>query len=53
MENMITFFDIPATDFSRAVSFYKAILGVEISEADISGMFIDSEGNKMAVHSPN
>ncbi|MBS0028300.1 VOC family protein [Chitinophaga sp. 22321] len=37
MENVITFFDIPATDFNRAVSFYKAILALEINETDISG----------------
>lgn len=37
MENIITFFDIPATNFSRAVSFYKAILGVEINETDMFG----------------
>ena len=37
MENIITFFDIPATDFSRAVSFYKAVLGLEISETEMFG----------------
>lgn len=37
MENLVTFIDIPATDFSRAVSFYTAILGVPIHEMDISG----------------
>lgn len=37
MENVINFFDIPATDFSRAVSFYKAILGLEITETDMFG----------------
>lgn len=37
MENVINFFDIPATDFSRAVSFYKAILGLEINETEMFG----------------
>lgn len=122
MKNLINWFEIPATDFNRAVSFYKSILGVDIKETEIFGtkmgffpadetnvsgaivqgedyqpstdgvlaylnggndlqmmldkieasngkiivpktqispemghfgMFIDSEGNKMAVHSPN
>ncbi|QJB32166.1 VOC family protein [Chitinophaga oryzae] len=47
MENVINFFDIPATDFSRAVSFYKAILGLEITETEISGTqmgFFPSDG---------
>jgi predicted enzyme related to lactoylglutathione lyase len=47
MKNLVTFIDIPASDFGRAVSFYKAILGLEISEADISGTkmgFFPSDG---------
>ena len=37
MENLISWFEIPATDFSRAVSFYKSILGVEINEIEMFG----------------
>lgn len=37
MEHVITYFDIPATDFSRAVSFYKAILGLDINETEMFG----------------
>ena len=37
MENLINWFEIPATDFSRAVSFYKAILGLEINETEMFG----------------
>ena len=37
MENMISWFEIPASDFSRAVTFYKGILGVEIQEMDMFG----------------
>lgn len=37
MENMISWFEIPATDFGRAVKFYKAILGAEIQEIDMDG----------------
>lgn len=122
MKNLINWFEIPATDFKRAVSFYTTILELDIKESEIFGskmgffptdgtnvsgaivqgegykpstegvlaylnggldlqiildkiepsngkiivpktqistemgyfgMFIDSEGNKMAVHSPN
>lgn len=35
MENLINWFEIPATDFSRAVTFYKAILGLEIKETEM------------------
>ncbi|MBC9909873.1 VOC family protein [Chitinophaga varians] len=51
MENIITFFDIPATDFSRAVSFYKAILAVEINETDLFGTkmgFFPSDGKNVS-----
>ncbi len=37
MENLINWFEIPATDFSRAVSFYKVILGLDIKETEMFG----------------
>lgn len=37
MENLITWFEIPASDFERAVSFYNAILGLEINEIEMFG----------------
>jgi uncharacterized protein len=37
MENMISWFEIPSSDFTRAVGFYKGILGVEIQEMDMFG----------------
>jgi uncharacterized protein len=37
MQNLINWFEIPATDFKRAVSFYKDILGVEIKETEMFG----------------
>lgn len=37
MENLINWFEIPAKDFNRAVSFYKAILGVEVNEVEMFG----------------
>ena len=51
MENVINFFDIPATDFSRAVSFYKAILGLEINETEMFGTkmgFFPSDGRNVS-----
>ena len=47
MQNLVTFIDIPATDFRRAVSFYKAILGLEIKETEVFGTkmgFFPSDG---------
>lgn len=38
MENLINWFEIPATDFNRSVSFYKQILDVEIQETEMFGM---------------
>lgn len=32
MEKLVTWVDIPAADFKRAVKFYKAVLGVELTE---------------------
>ncbi len=69
MNNVVIWFEIPATDFKRAVSFHQAVLGFEIEEKHRGkvitpktqinpemgylGMFIDTEGNKMPVHSIN
>ncbi len=38
MENFVSMFEIPASDFERAVSFYKAILNVDIEEIDMEGI---------------
>ncbi|MBL7726066.1 MAG: VOC family protein [Dinghuibacter sp.] len=37
MNNIINWFEIPATDFSRAVAFYNAILGLPIKETEMFG----------------
>lgn len=34
---MINWFEIPASDFSRAVKFYKTVLGVDIHEMEMYG----------------
>lgn len=51
MENLINFIDIPATDFGRAVSFYKAILGLHINETEMSGTkmgFFPTDGTNVS-----
>lgn len=37
MENLINWLEIPATDFGRAVTFYKTILGLDIKETEMFG----------------
>ncbi len=38
MNSYISLFEIPATDISRAVNFYQAILGVNIEKMEMPGM---------------
>ncbi len=37
MKSLVSIVEIPTTDFSRAVSFYQAILKVDIEEIDMQG----------------
>lgn len=51
MENLINWFEIPAMDFKRAVSFYKAILGLEIKETEMFGTkmgFFPTDGKNVS-----
>lgn len=51
MENLINWFEIPATDFSRAVKFYKGILDIEIEETEMFGSkmgFFPSDGKNVS-----
>ena len=51
MENLINWFEIPATDFSRAVSFYKAILDLKIKETEMFGTkmgFFPTDGKNVS-----
>jgi len=51
MENLISWFEIPATDFNRAVSFYKSILSMEINETELFGTkmgFFHSDGKNVS-----
>ncbi len=38
MKNYLSIFEIPATDISRAVSFYQAILDLNIEKMEVPGM---------------
>lgn len=51
MENVINWFEIPATDFGRAVLFYNAILGLEIKETEMFGTktgFFPTDGKNVS-----
>ncbi|MCG2616321.1 VOC family protein [Terrimonas sp. NA20] len=51
MENLITWFEIPATDFNRAVSFYTSVLDLEIKETDMFGTkmgFFPTDGTNVS-----
>ena len=51
MKNLINWFEIPATDFNRAVSFYKSILGWEVKETEMFGTkmaFFPADGKNVS-----
>lgn len=51
MENLINWFEIPAMDFSRAATFYKAIFGFNIKEAEMFGTkmgFFPTDGTNVS-----
>lgn len=51
MKNLINWFEIPATDFKRAVSFYQNILALEINETEMFGSkmgFFPSDGKNVS-----
>jgi predicted enzyme related to lactoylglutathione lyase len=51
MQNLVNWFEIPANDFNRAVNFYKAVLGVDIQEAEMFGTqmgFFPSDGKNVS-----
>jgi len=51
MQNLINWFEIPATNFNRAVSFYKAILDLKIEEAEMFGSkmgFFPTDGKNVS-----
>jgi len=51
MENLINWFETPAVDFKRAVSFYKSILDLDIKEAEMFGAkmgFFPTDGKNVS-----
>jgi uncharacterized protein len=51
MDNLINWFEIPVTDFKRAVSFYKTVLDIEIQETEMFGTkmgFFPSDGKNVS-----
>jgi predicted enzyme related to lactoylglutathione lyase len=48
MANLLNWYEIPATDFVRAVSFYEAVLGIKIHAQEMNGMkvgFMPQQGD--------
>lgn len=51
MNNLINWFEIPASDFKRAKTFYSQLLQSEIEEAEMMGMkmgFFPSDGTNVS-----
>ena len=51
MQNMINWFEIPATDISRAKKFYQTILGTEMNETEMFGTkmaFFPTDGSNIS-----
>ncbi|MGK6351954.1 VOC family protein [Parapedobacter sp. DT-150] len=51
MENFINWFEIPASDFERAVEFYRALLNVEIQVMTMDDMkmgMLPSDGSNVS-----
>jgi len=40
MKKYISMFEIPSKDFSRAVSFYQAVLDIKVEEIDMGGIMM-------------
>ncbi len=51
MQNFINWFEIPASDFTRAVTFYSNLLGVEIHQTELFGTqmgFLPTDGTNVS-----
>jgi len=51
MNNLINWFEIPAGDFNRALTFYKGVLQLDIHEAEMFGTkmgFFPSDGKNVS-----
>ena len=50
MNNLLNWYEIPATDFGRAVKFYETILGIKIHAQEMNGMkvgFMPQQGESV------
>ena len=50
MANILNWYEIPATDFERAVSFYETVLGVKVHAQEMNGMkigFMPQQGDSI------
>jgi uncharacterized protein len=48
MANLLNWYEIPATNFERAVKFYETILGISIQAQEMNGMkvgFMPQQGD--------
>ena len=53
MKNIVSIVEIPTGDFSRAIAFYEAILGVNIEKAEMDGIqmgLFPNDGEGVFVH---
>jgi predicted enzyme related to lactoylglutathione lyase len=51
MKNLINWFEIPASNFKRAIDFYKGILEIQIQETEMFGTkmgFFPSDGENVS-----
>ena len=51
MNNIINWFEIPASDIGRATKFYSSVLGIEITEVDMFGTkmgFFPTDGKNVS-----
>lgn len=51
MQNFINWFEIPASNFTRAVTFYSNLLGVEIHQTELFGTqmgFLPTDGTNVS-----
>ena len=54
-QSAINWFEIPVTNMERAVHFYNTIFAIQLEQMDVMGgtsaFFLDTEGNKIGLHS--
>ena len=53
LKSAINWFEIPANNFDRAVRFYGEIYAAEMPEIGYYAIIVDTEGNRVYLHSMN